>query len=278
MCTWARHEVGGVEVDLATAHKSVENLLQIAVELSGQNYQGSDLDRGRGVAVHFANAYTISLAAHDDEYAELLNRPESLVMPDGRPVVWAAARIYAASGDLPGTWQQVCGPDTMPAILRSSQGTAVSHYFLGGSEATLTALVAQVGRRYPDARIAGWESPPFRALTEVELETQVTRIRDSGASLVWVGLGTPKQDWEVSRLADRLPVLAVAVGAAFDFMAGTKPEAPAWVRRSGLEWGFRWVSEPRRLTRRYVIGNSQFLWAAGRSARRERARRARPRS
>mgnify|MGYP003605566882 CR=1 FL=1 len=272
MGTWARHEVGGVGIDLATAHESVESLLQIALELSGQDSQESDLGADRGMAVHFANSYTISLAARDHEYAGLLNRPESLVMADGRPVVWAAARIYGATEALAGTWQQVCGPETMPAILTLSQGTALSHYFLGGSEATLAALVAEVGRRFPDAQVAGWESPPFRALTEVEHEAQVSRIRDSGASLVWVGLGTPKQDWEVSRLADRLPVLAVAVGAAFDFIAGTKPEAPAWVRRSGLEWGFRWASEPRRLTRRYAIGNSQFLWAVAKSARRERRR------
>lgn len=271
---WDRHEVGGIEVDFATSGQAVAALLSLAAGSVGQESMVPGPNEPRGVAVHFANAYTISLAARDHAYSSLLHRPESLVMADGRPVVWAAARIYHESDAGAGAWEQVCGPDVMPAILQRSEATAVTHYFLGGTDETLAALVAEVGRRWPRARVAGWESPPFRPLTEAEQDSQVRRIRDSGASIVWVGLGTPKQDWEVVRLAERLPVVAVAVGAAFDFIAGTKPEAPGWVRRNGLEWGFRWVSEPRRLTRRYIVGNSRFIWAVGQSARRERARRA----
>ena len=92
-----------------------------------------------------------------------------------------------------------------------------------------------------------------------DLRERDERIRASGATIVWVGLGTPKQDYEVQRLALSLPVVAVAVGAAFDFLAGTKAQAPVWVQRSGLEWAFRLASEPRRLGRRYVWGNSVFL-------------------
>jgi N-acetylglucosaminyldiphosphoundecaprenol N-acetyl-beta-D-mannosaminyltransferase len=95
--------------------------------------------------------------------------------------------------------------------------------------------------------------------TVAELHERDERIRASGATIVWVGLGTPKQDYEAQRIATSLPVVAVAIGAAFDFLAGTKAQAPLWVQRSGLEWAFRLASEPRRLGRRYVWGNSVFV-------------------
>ena len=96
------------------------------------------------------------------------------------------------------------------------------------------------------------------------------RIRETGATIVWVGLGTPKQDVEVARLAASLPVVAVAVGAAFDFLAGTKPQAPIWMQKSGTEWLFRFASEPRRLAKRYIWGNSVFLAEAIRTLRSQR--------
>ena len=93
---------------------------------------------------------------------------------------------------------------------------------------------------------------------------QLARIRDSGATLVWVGLGTPKQDHEVHRLATALPVVALAVGAAFDFIAGTVSQAPVWMQRSGLEWSYRLAQEPRRLTKRYLWGNPRFVASVAR--------------
>ena len=108
----------------------------------------------------------------------------------------------------------------------------------------------------------GMESPPFRDLSKVELLEQDERIRRSRATMVWDGLGTPHQDFEVQRLAAHLPVAALAVGAAFEFIAGTKPQAPLWMQRSGVEWVFRLASEPKRLARRYLWGNSVFLQQA----------------
>lgn len=102
-------------------------------------------------------------------------------------------------------------------------------------------------------------------MTAAERRAQDRRIRASGAQIAWVGLGTPKQDWEVARLAEELPVVAMAVGAAFDFLAGTKPQAPVWMRRTGTEWFYRLASEPRRLTKRYLWGNPRFIRAAVRN-------------
>ncbi len=210
-----------------------------------------------GQAVHFANAYTIALADADPAYAELLADPSAAVFTDGVPVAWLGRRFYP---DVAATWHRVYGPDVMTAVFDAD--TEVRHFLLGGSPETLVALQQAIAQRWPRAKVVAAESPPFRPMTAAEVAAQDQRIRQSGAELVWVGLGTPKQDHEVARLAAELPVVALAVGAAFDFLAGTKPQAPLWMQRSGTEWAFRLASEPKRLTRRYLWGNPRFLQAA----------------
>jgi N-acetylglucosaminyldiphosphoundecaprenol N-acetyl-beta-D-mannosaminyltransferase len=157
----------------------------------------------------------------------------------------------------------VYGPDVMEAVL--ARGGGLRQYLLGGSEQTLVALRAEIARRWPNSVVVGAESPPFRPLSDSQRQEQDARIAESGAQLVWVGLGTPKQDWEAARLARSLPVVALAVGAAFDFLAGTKAQAPVWVQRCGIEWAYRLAHEPRRLARRYFWGNPRFLLAAART-------------
>lgn len=214
----------------------------------------------RATAVHFANAYTIALADSDPDFAALFDSPRALNLTDGMPVAWVGRRGY---GRTPGEWPRVYGPDVMQAVL--AQDTGLRHYLLGGDETTLATLQEVISRRFPSALLAGAESPPFRELSAEERQAQDQRIRASGAQIVWVGLGTPKQDREVARLAGELPVVAMAVGAAFDFLAGTKPQAPLVMQRTGTEWLYRLASEPRRLTKRYVWGNPRFLRAAART-------------
>jgi len=209
--------------------------------------------QGHGTSVHFANAYNIALAEHDQAYQELMNAGD-LVFTDGTPVVWAGKRNFPTQG-----WERVYGPDVTEAILAGSGETGPSHYFLGSTPETLQRLTSVVTARYPKAKIVGVESPPFTPPTEDELRERDQRIKDSGAAIVWVGLGTPKQDYEVNRLAANLNVTAIGVGAAFDFIAGTVPQAPRWMQRSGLEWTFRLAREPKRLARRYFWGNPQFV-------------------
>jgi N-acetylglucosaminyldiphosphoundecaprenol N-acetyl-beta-D-mannosaminyltransferase len=146
----------------------------------------------------------------------------------------------------------------------SDLGLPVGHYLIGGSPQTLAALQAAIAGRWPTIKVVGAESPPFRTLTTAEREAQYMRIRKSGASMVWVGLGTPKQDFAAREMARHLPVTALAVGAAFDFLSGSKPQAPQWMQRSGTEWAYRLAHEPRRLARRYLWGNPRFLVAAAR--------------
>lgn len=215
-----------------------------------------------GVAVHFANAYNIALADADDDYRGVITRGD-LVFSDGMPVVWAGRRLHA---DVAESWTRVYGPDLMTGVFASSTADGPRHYLLGGAPEALSALSTEIRRRWPDAVIAGQESPPFRTWTTEELAERDARIRESGATLVWVGLGTPKQDLEVRRLADALPVTALAVGAAFDFIAGTVTQAPTWMQRSGLEWAFRLGKEPKRLARRYLWGNPRFIVSVARQA------------
>ena len=214
--------------------------------------------QGSGVAVHFANAYNVALAASDPAYAALLDAGD-LVFTDGLPVVWAGGLLHR---DLRSEWTRVYGPDVLTGVLEKSNQGNLRHYFLGTTPETLEALLTRVQARWPAAVIAGSESPPFRQVTASELSARDQRIIESGATVVWVGLGTPKQDLEVRRLADSIPVTALAVGAAFDFLSGAKAQAPVWMQRSGLEWAFRFASEPRRLARRYLWGNPRFVLAA----------------
>jgi len=226
----------------------LENAIDAVVELGTKS-------RTQGVAIHFANAYNVALAERDSNYRQLVNNGDA-VFSDGVPVVWAGKRLHA---DMASDWTRVYGPDVMSGVLSASSKSGPRHYLLGGSPDTLVALREEISRRWPNADIVGWDSPSFGEWSTDELQERDERIRRSGASLVWVGLGTPKQDWEVKRIADCLPVTALAVGAAFDFLAGTKDQAPVWMQRSGLEWSYRFAREPKRLAKRYMWGNPMFV-------------------
>jgi N-acetylglucosaminyldiphosphoundecaprenol N-acetyl-beta-D-mannosaminyltransferase len=208
------------------------------------------------VHVHFVNAYTIALADEYPQYADLLN--SGLCFTDGMPVAWVGRRAYGVSTR---GWARVYGPDVLQAVL----DRGLRHYLVGGTVSTLTTLQKKIAGRWPAATVVGAESPPFRTMTAAEQRAQDERIRQVSPDFVWVGLGTPKQDWEAARITASTGVTALAVGAAFDFIAGTKPQAPVWMQRGGIEWVFRLVSEPRRLTRRYLWGNPRFLIAATRT-------------
>jgi N-acetylglucosaminyldiphosphoundecaprenol N-acetyl-beta-D-mannosaminyltransferase len=216
----------------------------------------------RGSDVHLSNAYTLALADRDPELRGIL-RSASLNLPDGQPVVWANRLLYPSTA-LPGT--RVYGPDLLTDVFALTEHTDLNHYLLGSTPQVLDALHRELRRRYPGARIVGTSSPPFRPLTAHERRQQVEQIRSAAADIVWVGLGTPKQDRWAAELCDALPVVAVAVGAAFDFIAGSKPQAPHWMRHNGLEWLFRLGCEPRRLWRRYLFGNARFVHGVVRQA------------
>lgn len=244
--------VGAIELLACGAGDAAENLAELAANGS------------RG-AVHLVNAYTIALAYKTPSYHRLFEWP-AINFPDGKPLTW----ISALSGHAP-RLRQVRGPQLFLDVFEIGQRRGLKHYLLGSTPEVLASLKSRLNAQFPDALIVGNESPPFRELTPAEQQAQDARIEASGADIVWVGLGTPKQDAEVDRIARSVPVLAVAVGAAFDFAAGTQPEAPTWMRSAGLEWLFRFSMEPRRLWKRYLFGNVIFLRAAMRRPRSEAA-------
>lgn len=220
-----------------------------------------ELARSRtAIHVHLANAYTISLADGNDDYRKLIN--QGLVFADGKPITWFSRlsrqtpRIY-----------QVRGPQLFLDVLDAGRFSGIRHFLLGSTEEVLQRLRASLAERFEALEIVGSYSPPFRDLTEEEIADQDALIRESEADIVWVGLGTPKQDTEAARLTLTTARPAVAVGAAFDFAAGVLPVAPIWIQRAGLEWAFRLASEPKRLWRRYLFGNSRFLWSVLRRQR-----------
>lgn len=211
----------------------------------------------RGADVHLCNAYTLAFGDAHPGFRSMLQRAR-VNFPDGKAVVWANRALYPGTG-IPR--ERVYGPNLFLDVFSLGQTVDLRHYLIGGTPPVLDALRAELRERYPSANIVGAESPPFRTLSDVELDQQVARIADSKAQVVWLGLGTPKQDWEAARLAKLVPACFCAVGAAFDFIAGTKRQAPEWIQQRGFEWLYRLLSEPRRLWKRYLFGNVRFLFA-----------------
>ena len=160
---------------------------------------------------------------------------------------------------------RVCGSDLLDAMCALAVQRGHRHYFYGGSPHVVEQLVSGLTQRYPGLVIAGYRSPPFRPLSAEEDAADVAAINSACPDFVWVGLGMPKQEKWMAAHVGRIEATAlIGVGAAFDFHAGTKPRGPRWMQRSGLEWLFRLISEPRRLAGRYLIDNTIFLGHAAR--------------
>jgi len=175
---------------------------------------------------------------------------------DGWPVAWFLRRLGASGQD------RVSGPDFMVRYCGHAAQRGQAVYLYGSTPATLQALQVRLMTQWPSLRIVGASSPPFRTQTDAELEQDLDTISASGASVIWVSLGCPKQEIWMHRAHGRIPGVMLGVGAAFDFIAGTTRRAPAWMRDHGLEWFHRLAHEPRRLAGRYAYTNSLFAWRA----------------
>lgn len=209
-------------------------------------------------SVRLANAYCVTAARDDAAYGEVLNAP-GINLPDGTPVHWMMSQIAKGSTLAP---ERVRGPSLFVESLRAPQTATTRHFFLGATPQTLAKLRSQITREFPHVQIAGMYAPQFGPLTPEAIEEWAELVRQSGATILWVGLGSPKQDFATSLLAPRLGVHCIGVGAAFDFLAGTQREAPRWMQGHALEWAYRLITEPRRLWRRYLVGNAKFLRVA----------------
>lgn len=218
-------------------------------------YIQKNIEKLRGKYITLCNVHTTVMAHEDGHYRKVQNSA-FIVLPDGKPL----SIVYKLRGHRKA--EQVAGPDLMKSLwlaTSASDKKAISHYFYGGSQETIDRLEQQLKEHY-DIEIAGLESPPFRELTQEEDEEAIRRINASGADIVWVGLGAPKQEEWMYAHRDKINALMIGVGAGFDFHAGTVKRAPEWMKRCCLEWLYRLTQDPKRLWKRYVVTNTKFIY------------------
>jgi N-acetylglucosaminyldiphosphoundecaprenol N-acetyl-beta-D-mannosaminyltransferase len=214
----------------------------------------------RHLGVHLCNAYVVALAASDPAYRSVL-RHGDLNLADGAPVAWFARRAGLDAAQRPS------GAELVVEVLRHGEEHEVRHLFFGGTEEVAADLLRELPRHVPGRLHLAAHAPPFGDVTPELADELVARAQHSGAHVIWIGLGTPKQDHLVRLLAGRFAGPVVPVGAAFDFLAGAKRRAPGWMQRLGLEWVHRLATEPSRLWRRYLWGNVRFVWALATTGR-----------
>jgi exopolysaccharide biosynthesis WecB/TagA/CpsF family protein len=213
--------------------------------------------------------HAIITASCDPELRDKCNTFD-MVTPDGQPVRWALNLLYGAK-----LKERVYGPELMLRLCRRAGEVGIPVYLYGGSPVVVEALRTNLSEMYPKLEIAGYESPPYRPLTADEDEAVVQRINDSGAGIVFIGLGCPKQDRFAYDHRKSIDGVQLCVGAAFDLHAGAKNSAPGWMQKRGLEWLYRLIQEPKRLWRRYLVTNSVFLWKLALALARRRSLRRR---
>jgi N-acetylglucosaminyldiphosphoundecaprenol N-acetyl-beta-D-mannosaminyltransferase len=203
--------------------------------------------------VNACSVHGLIEAVDDRSFAAVLNRFE-IVAPDGQPVRWGMRWTRQAS-----LRERVYGPTLTLLVCEAAAREGLPVYLYGSKQATMVRLADRLRARMPALSIAGMAPGRFRKLTEQECELDAASIRASGARIVLVGMGCPRQDWWIFHMRDRVPLPMLAVGAAFDFHAGLVPQAPAILQRNGLEWLYRLTREPKRLWRRYLTITPRYL-------------------
>jgi N-acetylglucosaminyldiphosphoundecaprenol N-acetyl-beta-D-mannosaminyltransferase len=203
-----------------------------------------------------ANVHVVMTAYWDAQYQSILENA-ALVTSDGMPLV-VGLRLLGVMGQ-----ERVYGPDLMLAWCDRAAQIGMPIYLYGGTVPMLEKMQAYLKDRYPELSIAGIHSPPFRPLSPQEAAADVDRINQSGAQVVFVGLGCPKQEQWMYRHQGQIQAVMIGVGAAFGFFSGEVSQAPRWMMRLGLEWLYRFSQEPRRLWRRYLVNNPLFILLFG---------------
>jgi N-acetylglucosaminyldiphosphoundecaprenol N-acetyl-beta-D-mannosaminyltransferase len=202
--------------------------------------------------VCICNVHSVVTTTRDVEFKIAVNNAD-MATPDGAPIAWALRRLGHANQE------RINGPDLMMKYLKEAERLGQVVYFYGSTESTLAKLRLQLAREFPRLQIGGAVSPPFRPLTRDEDEAVVNGINASGANVVFVGLGCPKQEKWMADHRGRVNAVMIGVGAAFDYHAGVIKRAPVWWQRNGLEWLYRLGAEPRRLFKRYMVTNTLFV-------------------
>ena len=239
-----------VEIDVLTWSQAIERI--------------SAWSRAReSRVVCICNAHSIVEAGRDPTFRAAVVSAD-MATPDGAPVAYVLRQTGFPQQ------QRINGPDLMWRYCEHAASTGEAVFLYGATDETLASLQERLLKKFPSLQIAGAYSPPFRPLTDAEEAQIVEMINCSGAGVVWVGLGCPKQEKWMCKQRGQIQAVMVGVGAAFDYHAGTIRRAPKWMQDSGLEWLHRLASEPRRLWRRYLVTNTLFVMGALRQLARAR--------
>lgn len=228
----------GTEIAVTTMKHTIETL-------------EGEMERLRGQYICVSNVHTTVMAYEDAAYRRVQNGA-AIALPDGKPL-----SLYSRKHGFPEA-ERVTGPDLMGELFARDNG--LSHYFYGGTPETIEVLSRKLRATYPNLRIAGMVSPPFRPLTLEEDAEEIRRMNASGADIIWVGLGAPKQENWMYEHRGKVNGVMIGVGAGFDYHAGTIKRAPSWMQKASLEWLYRLMQDPKRLFGRYLKTNFKYLW------------------
>jgi N-acetylglucosaminyldiphosphoundecaprenol N-acetyl-beta-D-mannosaminyltransferase len=249
-----KKDLFGVSVSPTTYDQATDAIMQAAVE-------------GRGGVATFLAVHGIVSAATNEEYRESVNRCQ-IVAPDGQPVRWALNYFHESN-----LQDRVYGPEMMRRVCERCAQQGLSIFLCGSTLQVLALLASRLREMFPEIKFAGVYSPPFRPMTAYENDELCAQINNSGAAVVFVGLGVPRQEIFADANRDKIRAVQLCVGAAFDFHAGNKKTAPAFMQRHGLEWLYRLSQEPGRLWKRYLVTNSIFIGLVAKTALAQAVRR-----
>ena len=234
-----RVDVLGVQVDCGTYESATQDVLDRA-------------EKGKSCYVSICNVHMVMEAHDDPNYKEIVNRA-MIVTPDGMPIVWALKLLGFRNAS------RVYGPTLTLKICQEAALRGIPVGFVGSTEPVLDSMRQKLGSHFPALRISCLLPLPFADVNEIEDDEVTEEINESGARILFVGLGCPKQERWMAAHVSKISGIMLGVGAAFDFIAGVKPQAPPWVQNAGFEWLFRLTTEPRRLWKRYLYNNPRFL-------------------
>ncbi len=241
MINHGKHNILGVNIHAVDYEHAVKEITEAAIE-------------GRACAMSALAVHGVMTGYMDDVHRRRLNGLD-LVVPDGQPVRWALKWIHGV--DLP---DRVYGPTLTLKVIASAAEQGIPLYLYGSKQETLDLLQIRLSEQWPSLQIVGAEPSKFRRLGSDEKADVIRRIKASGARIVLVGLGCPRQETWAYEYREQLAMPLMAVGAAFDFHAGSLSQAPSWMQDRGLEWLYRLIAEPKRLWKRYLLLNPAYLY------------------
>jgi N-acetylglucosaminyldiphosphoundecaprenol N-acetyl-beta-D-mannosaminyltransferase len=207
----------------------------------------------KSAAVYFANVHMYIEAYKNEAFRDLINKAD-IVTPDGQPLAWMLRLLYGIKQD------RVAAMDFMPDMLQRMQQEQLPVYFYGGTQDMLDKTEVFVRKNYPQLKVAGLYSPPFRPLTAAEENEIAEKINAAAPAIVFVFLGCPKQEKWMASMKGKVNAVMTGVGGSVPVTIGMQKRAPRWMRNTGLEWLYRFFQEPRRLFKRYASTNSLFMW------------------